>query len=53
MTYETKSIYKLLYNLVGKCESIEEALEMIADAANAEGVVIESKSKSQDKKAGD
>ena len=42
MAYETKVILRLLAKQVAKSETLEEAYNAIADAANAEGVIVPS-----------
>jgi len=42
MAYETKVILKLLANAIGNAETIEEAYEVIAEAASVEDLTLPS-----------
>ena len=41
MAYETKVILKSVYAMIKHAKSVEEALEIVADIANVDGVVID------------
>jgi len=40
MAYETKLIFRLLAEAIGRTDTVEEAYNVVMQAANVEGVII-------------
>ncbi len=49
MGYETKVILRMLYEAASRCETLEEALAVIASAANVEEVIVEPRKEAESK----
>ena len=49
MGYETKVILRTIYEAQRRCKNLEEALKIVALAANVEDVVVEQNDDEEDK----
>ena len=50
MGYETKVILVAIADIIQTSKSLDEAFDRIAEMANAEGIIVKKREKSQDEK---